>query len=116
VFGNSGGATIALDLAARHPSAFPVVVAHEPPMPQLMPTETRLRKYEEILRVLDPAKVLPPGPELDVMTRMSANWEVMVTYEIGSFVGHDPDIDAIRAGGSRAVPPREPPRAPAARR
>ena len=25
VFGNSGGATIALDLAARHPSAFPVV-------------------------------------------------------------------------------------------
>jgi pimeloyl-ACP methyl ester carboxylesterase len=131
VFGNSGGATIALDLAARHPSAFPVVVAHEPPLPRLLPDDARTREYVEIFRVLDsdgwraaftlfqtrlgdvpeeqirvlldPAQVLAPGPDLDLMTRMSGNWEYLVTYEMRSYIGYDPDFDAIRAGGSRVV-------------
>ena len=33
VFGTSGGATIALDLAAGHPARLGTVVAHEPPLP-----------------------------------------------------------------------------------
>ena len=33
IFGNSGGATIALDLAATHPQVIQTVVAHEPPVP-----------------------------------------------------------------------------------
>jgi DNA-binding transcriptional MerR regulator/pimeloyl-ACP methyl ester carboxylesterase len=135
VFGNSGGATIALDLAARHPSAFPVVVAHEPPLPLLLPYALSpagtVREFEKIFRVLDadgwraaftlfqtsmggvpedqlpvlldPAQVLPPGPDLDLMTRLSGNWEYLMTYEMRSFIGYDPDFDAIRAGGSQVV-------------
>ena len=37
IFGNSGGATIALDLAAPHPEAVAAVVAHEPPLPAVLP-------------------------------------------------------------------------------
>jgi pimeloyl-ACP methyl ester carboxylesterase len=36
IFGNSGGATIALDLAAHHPEVADVVVAHEPPLPSML--------------------------------------------------------------------------------
>ena len=40
-----------------------------------------------------------------------------MTYEISrSFVGYAPDIDAIRAGGSRAVPTAGTASCPAARR
>jgi DNA-binding transcriptional MerR regulator/pimeloyl-ACP methyl ester carboxylesterase len=127
VFGNSGGATIALDLAARYPSVFPVVVSHEPPLPD----ESMRREFEEILGVLDtdgwraaftllqtrmggaspeetamlldPPSGLPPSPELDLLTRLSGNWEYMMTHEIAGFIGYQPDYDAIRAGGSRVV-------------
>ena len=124
VFGNSGGATIALDLAARYPSAFPVVVAHEPPLPGLLPDSTVLAEYDEILKLVDSdgwraaftvfqtrmggaseeevAFLLDP-PDIDIMTRLSGNWEHMVTREMRSFIGYQPDFEAIRAGGSRVV-------------
>jgi pimeloyl-ACP methyl ester carboxylesterase len=54
VFGTSGGATIALDIAARHPETAEVVVAHEPPVPRILPdAEEVLAEYDEIERVLD---------------------------------------------------------------
>jgi DNA-binding transcriptional MerR regulator/pimeloyl-ACP methyl ester carboxylesterase len=127
VFGNSGGATIALDLAARYPSVFPVVVSHEPPLPD----ESTRREFQEILglldtdgwraaftlfqtrmgetspeetaMLLDPPSGLPPSPELDLVTRLSGNWEYMMTHEIAGFIGYQPDYEAIRAGGSRVV-------------
>ena len=37
VFGNSGGAQIGLNLAARHPDLVRVLVAHEPPCIELLP-------------------------------------------------------------------------------
>ena len=54
VFGTSGGATIALDIAARHPEAAEAVIAHEPPVPRILPdAEEILDEYDEIGRVLD---------------------------------------------------------------
>lgn len=54
VFGMSGGATIALDIAARRPETAEGVVAHEPPVPRILPdAEEVLAKYDEIGRVLD---------------------------------------------------------------
>jgi pimeloyl-ACP methyl ester carboxylesterase len=115
VFGNSGGATIALDLAARHPSAFPVVVAHEPPLPALLPDGSLLREYEEILDVLDSAgwraaftlfmtRMGGLSPEqVAFLADQSPNWEQMVAREMRSFIGYRPDFDAIRAGGSVVV-------------
>jgi pimeloyl-ACP methyl ester carboxylesterase/DNA-binding transcriptional MerR regulator len=124
VFGNSGGATIALDLAARHPSAFPAVVAHEPPLPGLLSDQTLLREYQEIFRVLDSdgwraaftlfqtrmgglrtdqVDVLLDPPGDDVLTRLSGNWEQLVAREMRPFIGYQPDFEAIRAGGARVA-------------
>lgn len=75
VFGNSGGATVALDLAAHHPAAVVAVVAHEPPLPRVLADGAAwLVRYDELERVRQadgwPAallgflrlnKLLPPG-------------------------------------------------------
>ncbi len=54
IFGNSGGATIALDLAAFHPDAVDAVVAHEPPLPRVLPDpDVCLAEYDQIARILD---------------------------------------------------------------
>ena len=128
IFGNSGGATIALDLAARHPEVIEAVVPHEPPVPMVLPdAEDYLRVYDEIDRVLradgwqaafrlfharighvpaahlpatmdvllNPAAVLQPGPQLDLMQRMSGNWEYMTKFEIQPFIRYLPDLDRI---------------------
>jgi pimeloyl-ACP methyl ester carboxylesterase len=43
VFASSGGATIALELAARHPDQVRTLVAHEPPSAILLPDPARVR-------------------------------------------------------------------------
>jgi pimeloyl-ACP methyl ester carboxylesterase len=135
IFGNSGGATIALDLAATHPRATRIVVAHEPPVPRVLPdagdyvaifdgiervmqtqgwqaafTLFQVRighmppdRPELMTAVLDPVQVFPPGPVLDVMRRISGNWEYMMRYEMRSFIDYVPDLDQIAASGVRVV-------------
>jgi pimeloyl-ACP methyl ester carboxylesterase len=133
IFGNSGGATIALDLAAFHPDAVDAVVAHEPPLPRVLPdADIYLAEYDDIARVLDaegwqaafrrfhelighmpparltttmavlldPAAFLPPGPHLDLMQRLSRNWEYMTRFEIQPFIHYLPDLGRIAANGT----------------
>jgi pimeloyl-ACP methyl ester carboxylesterase len=128
IFGNSGGATIALDLAARHPEVIEAVVPHEPPVPMVLPDAGQyLGVYDEIDRtlaasgwtaafrlfhsrighvpddqlpaimavLLNPASVLQPGPQLDLMQRMSGNWEYMTKFELQPFIHYQPDLDRI---------------------
>ena len=133
IFGNSGGATIALDLAAYHPEVVETVIAHEPPVPRVLPDPGDiLAFYDEFSRVLAsegwqpaftlfqarigqippgghpawdyllrPAKVIPAGPQLDLMKRVSGNWEYMTRYEVRSFIDYVPDLDAIVANQVR---------------
>ena len=133
IFGNSGGATIALDLAAHHPEVVETVIGHEPPVPRVLPDpgdilafcdgfdrvlagegwqaaftlfQTRIGRIPPDQRVvwntlLRPAKVLPPGPLLDVMKRVSGNWEYMTRYEVRSFIDYVPGLDAIAANQVR---------------
>ena len=135
VFGNSGGATIALDLATRHPQVTTTVVAHEPPVPRVLPDAgDYLSIYDEIERalqdqgwqaaftlfqtrighlppdrpelitaLLDPAQVIPPGPVLEVMARVSGNWEYMMRYEMRPFIDYLPDLDQLAASGVSVV-------------
>lgn len=130
IFGNSGGATIALDLAAHHPQVCATVIAHEPPVPRVLPDPGEvLAAFDEFSRILDeegwlpafrffqtrigsvppgrrdiwdlllqPARVLPPGPHLDLMKRVSGNWEYMTRFEVRPFIDYVPDLDAIAAG------------------
>jgi pimeloyl-ACP methyl ester carboxylesterase len=54
VFGTSGGATIALDIADRHPETVEALVAHEPPVPRVLPdAEDVLAEYDKMECVLD---------------------------------------------------------------
>jgi pimeloyl-ACP methyl ester carboxylesterase len=133
VFGSSGGATIALDLAAHHPEVVETVIPHEPPVPRVLadPSDI-LAFYDEFDRVLAaegwqpafvlfqtrigrippedrlvwdsllrPAKVIPAGPWLDLMKRVSGNWEYMTRYEMRPFIDYVPDLDRIAANGTR---------------
>lgn len=53
IFGSSGGANIALELTARQPRLVTAVVAHEPPVPRVLPESDRhLAAYAEIDRIL----------------------------------------------------------------
>src|SRR5262249_42995740 len=45
VFGNSGGAVIALDLAKTQPQAIKAAVAHEPPVVRVLPDSERWRRF-----------------------------------------------------------------------
>src|ERR1700674_1034314 len=47
VYASSGGAVIALELAARHPEELKTVVLHEPPSPTLQPDSARVRAVME---------------------------------------------------------------------
>lgn len=136
VFGTSGGAAVALDLTARHPGAVDAVVAHEPPLPAVLPDAGRyLAVYRDIERtlrdegwqealwqfqvrvghvppgqraaamaaLLDPASILPPGPNLDLMARLAGNWEYMVRFEMLPCVHYRPDLESIAASRARIV-------------
>jgi pimeloyl-ACP methyl ester carboxylesterase/DNA-binding transcriptional MerR regulator len=135
VFGNSGGATIALDLATRYPQVTRTVIAHEPPIPRILPDAAGylaiFDEIEQVLRaqgrqaaftvfltriahlppdrpeliaaLLDPAQVLPPGPTLEVLKRVSGNWEYLMRYEMRPFVDYVPDLGQLAASGVRVV-------------
>ena len=52
VFGNSSGAVIGLELAARHPEAVRTLVAHEPPLFEALPER---EQWREVIRRVDEA-------------------------------------------------------------
>jgi hypothetical protein len=112
------------------------VVAHEPPLPRVLPDPGEyLADYDEIDRVLaaegwqaafrlfharigrvppdrlpetmtvllDPARALPPGPQLDLMTRVSRNWPYMMTYEVRPFIDYTPDFELLTGNRARIV-------------
>lgn len=130
IFGNSGGATIALDLAAHCPQVVEAVVCHEPPVPAVLPDAVEYRAiFDDIDRILqtqgwraaftlfqtkvvsaspgsvavllDPPKVLAPSRLLERMQRVSNNWEYMMRYEVRSFIDYEPDLDRIAANHVR---------------
>ncbi|GAA0720969.1 alpha/beta fold hydrolase [Dactylosporangium roseum] len=122
VFGNSSGATIALELAARHPELVRTVVAHEPPVFELLPDfdrfRTLTRRVEETYRQAGWGAAMgvlgegmgeghhdagePPSPEF--AARMQKNMEFFVGYEVPPVGAYLPDLEALRSGATRVVP------------
>lgn len=45
VFGNSGGAIFALEMAARHPQAVKAMIVHEPPVIRLLPDSKKWQRF-----------------------------------------------------------------------
>ena len=127
VFGNSGGATIALELATRHPEQLRTVVAHEPPSAVLLPDpEAKRAAMEDVTETYRTAGLWPamqkfmvlvgieggplpapggePTPEmLERMAQMQRNLEFFAGRYIPAIARYQPDFAALKAGGCRIV-------------
>lgn len=115
VFGNSAGAIIALDLAARYPELAELVIAHEPPVIELLPDVERLRAFFADIKstyeadgdwpamlkflagtgpMVDPPDTLPPPEDLEA--RFAQNLDFFLAHEMQTFVKFVPDIATLR--------------------
>jgi pimeloyl-ACP methyl ester carboxylesterase len=119
VFGNSGGAIIALDLAVRHPHLVDTLIAHEPPLIRALPDpEHYTTAYDHIERTLArdgwrPAAMefmtvngmISPNPIARTALRLALastlgparDLAFFITHEMRSFIDYSPDLDAIAA-------------------
>jgi len=129
VYGNSGGATIGLELVARHPELVRTLVAHEAPIMELLPDAERWRatfadisetyqtdgvfpamaKFGAAVEVGGPKyseemQQTPPTPESEeMMGRMAGNFDLFIAHEIRQIGGYVPDVDALRGAPTRIV-------------
>lgn len=128
VFGSSGGATIALELAACHPDEIRILVAHEPPSPVLLPDPERARAdMEDIVQTYQSAGIGPtmqkfmaqtrirggpppeppgdPTPEVrEAMAQMQRNMDFWFRHYFRAVGIYEPDFEALRSGPVRIVP------------
>ncbi|HSR23943.1 MAG TPA: alpha/beta hydrolase, partial [Candidatus Eisenbacteria bacterium] len=128
VFASSGGAVIALELAARHPEQLDTVVAHEPPSPELLPDTARVRAamedvcdtcasaglwpaIEKFMALVGIQGGPPPAPEgepspeaLEAAAMMQRNMEFFVGRYIRNIARYQPDMAALKACSCRIVP------------
>jgi pimeloyl-ACP methyl ester carboxylesterase len=129
VFGNSSGAIIGLELVARHPEMVRVLVAHEPPLFELLPERDHwrgvIREVEAAYRAggsaaagkvlgaalgmsgSDDQERVPGGGELDpemaeMLARFAVNNEFFLEFEVPPFSRYVPDAAALKS--TRVVP------------
>ena len=151
VFGNSSGAQIGLELVARHPEQVRTLVAHEPPVWDVLPDGPRWRALTTEAAAIYGASGTGPamarfgaamgmaddhqeggndnntndnagtaggivqsaggggetagaaGPPPEVLSRMAANTEFFLGYEVESFGEHPTDVSALSAAVTRIV-------------
>jgi pimeloyl-ACP methyl ester carboxylesterase len=122
VFGSSGGAVTGLALAARHPGRVRILVAHEPPMLELLPDAAEQRANTEA--IVDTfhrdgfgaawmhfmsnagfdvspgdAPPGPPEPSEDEAREAARFFEI----DMYPTTRYQPDIDALKHGPTRVV-------------
>ena len=126
VLGNSGGAITGLELVARHPEQVRTLIAHEPPVSELLPDAAEQRaKMDEVyetyreagagaamakflsmtgLEGAAPPDSGPPNPaKLAAMARMKGNLELFFAHMMRQIVAYRPDATALRAASTRIV-------------
>jgi clorobiocin biosynthesis protein CloN7 len=127
LFGSSGGAVVGLALVTAHPDQVRTLVAHEPPVLELLPDAAQLRA--EIDDIIDTHRVegaekamqkfmthagLGAGParEADApqwepspeqLARMRATTEHFLAHLLRPTTRYRPDIEALRAASTRIV-------------
>jgi pimeloyl-ACP methyl ester carboxylesterase len=124
VFGTSSGAITALDLLARHPERLRRVVAHEPPLVEVLEDPAPYReifpRVREIFRAEGAAAAmtyfgealgaepderateLPPEIQ-EMAPRMHANFPVFLEHVLCPFTATMPDVPALRRVAGKAV-------------
>jgi pimeloyl-ACP methyl ester carboxylesterase len=127
VFGSSGGAVTGLVLAVRHPGRVRTLVAHEPPLLDLLPDAAQQRvATEEIISTFhragpgaawmafmvnagfdldDPNAGPPPGPEptADELAKQLAESAHFFDHELRQTTQYLPDVAALAASPTRIV-------------
>jgi pimeloyl-ACP methyl ester carboxylesterase len=128
VYGNSGGATIGLDLVSRRSELVRTLVAHEPPLFELLPDIDRWRsafaeisethrtqgvfaamgKFGAVVEEGGPKyseqQQAPPTPESqEMMQRMAGNFELFIAHELPQIGAYTPDLDALRNAPTQII-------------
>ena len=127
LFGSSGGAVVGLALVTAHPDQVRTLVAHEPPVLELLPDAAQLRaQIEDIYdthRVEGADKAMQkfmahaglgagPAREADAprwepspeqLARMRATTEHFLAHLLRPTTRYRPDIEALRAASTRIV-------------
>jgi pimeloyl-ACP methyl ester carboxylesterase len=117
VFGSSGGAPIALDLAARHPEQLSTLIAHEPPSHLIPDQEDRHAALQEIAK--GPGGIAAalqqfmasqgtgafsterePGVELPT-TRAPQNAVFLMKHEFAMYDRYWLDFEALKTAATR---------------
>jgi pimeloyl-ACP methyl ester carboxylesterase len=128
VLGHSGGAVISLALVERYPEQVQALVAHEPPLVELLPEDDPRRKegqkiYDTYLRegagaameqfmstagLDDSAAPAEMSPEAQAfmaqeMARMEQNLDFFFAHYLLPITSYVPDVSALRAAPTRVV-------------
>jgi pimeloyl-ACP methyl ester carboxylesterase len=123
VLGSSGGAVTALALAQAHPDQVHTVIAHEPPLAELLDDRDKIREQNEDIiathlagdltgawaKFLEQANIFLPeggfeamfGPDRD--PRQVADEHYWFAHEFRGTVRWQPDIAALGSGPTRIV-------------
>ncbi|MFB9834748.1 alpha/beta fold hydrolase [Actinoallomurus acaciae] len=125
VYGSSIGALISLEFTIRHPEQSGVVVAHEPPVTQLLPEPERTRAVQDLLTAEETFKAEGAAPALrrfakfagidptdrepDVEVRRTGpeqlpNVEFLLTYDVPAIRAHTLDLAELKGSPARIVP------------
>jgi pimeloyl-ACP methyl ester carboxylesterase len=127
VFGSSSGAIVSLDLATRYPDQIRSVIAHEPPLVNLLPDGDRwlavmdkvydtyresgvdaaVQKFGEAMGVASPMAALagriPPPEVADMIARIKLNLVFWLENEVRQYPRYIPDVAALKAMSDRIV-------------
>jgi pimeloyl-ACP methyl ester carboxylesterase len=124
VFGSSGGAVIGLALAERFPERVRTLVAHEPPLAELLPESDARRKGPQEIEAtyrtegIGPAMMqfialaggqgeqAPPSaatPEPAALARLQQNLDMLFSHYLLPITTYEPDIAALQAGPAQIV-------------
>jgi len=126
IFASSGGATIALDLIARHAEQLDTVILHEPPSPALLPDKAKARagfddvcetcEKEGLFPAMQKFMVLvgvqggPPQPDHEPTPEEKEQQALMMgnmTYFFGRYIRnigrYEPDLDAVAKAPCRVI-------------
>ena len=127
IFASSGGATIVLELAVRHPEQLDTVIVHEPPSPAFQDDPaTVLAGMEDVTETCNTVGLFPaaqkfmdligihegppqpqgePTPEQrEAQALMMGNMQFFFGRYIRNLARYEPDIEALKACSCRIVP------------
>ena len=125
VFGNSGGAVIGLDLAARAPEGIAAFILHEPPVIGVLPDAAQWHTFFAELQTIrqrdgwyaawekfaatvgqeerQPAAEGGGAWDSSTFARVGGNLEFLLTHEVAPFTTFAPDLAQIKASGARVI-------------